>query len=486
MPVITDPPLEVLPSSRMLIGASTDVAPTCEGVPHRYAATGTETATVPFARPEDVDAAVDRAAEAAIVWRNLPCERRRDLLLSFADRLRDDDDRLSAISVIDSAIKARGFGRLCAETLAYNAGWVDKLGGEIVTSYVGRGFDYTVPEPYGVVAVIIPWNAPALTMTSVIAPALAAGNAVVVKASELAPFAALRIGELALEAGLPPGVVNVLAGDGQVGRCLTGHPGVQKIHFTGSTPAGRDVLAHAATNLTPVGLELGGKSGNLVFDDADLDVAAKLAVAAATGLNGQVCTAGARILAHAGIYDELVDRIGTLMGRVVVGDPADEATTVGPVITDAAAVRIVGMIERAADSGARVVVGGRRMDGEYARGNFVEPTLVADVDPQSEIAQNEIFGPAISVTRFEDEDEAVEIANGTRYGLAAYVQTHDADRAHRLAASLQAGMIYVNGGLRAHPPSAPFGGVKGSGFGRLGGRVGIEEFVHHKNVWMNT
>jgi aldehyde dehydrogenase (NAD+) len=482
---VKPPALELLPKPALLIGDERIAMSSGGHAQHIYAATGRPTATFPLAGAAEIDAAVAAAVDGGRQWWGLAPERRRDTLMRLSFLLREHDDELTAISMIDTSTKVRRLGQVCADTVAYNAGWCDKLGGEVVTAGVGSGFDVAFGVPYGVVGVIIPWNGPLLIAANIIAPALAAGNACVVKTSELAPFACQRLGELCLEAGIPPGVVNVVSGGREAGDALVAHPHVGKIHFTGSTRTGRAVAQRAAATLTPVGLELGGKSANLVFADGDLELAARIGLTAAIGLNGQVCTAGTRILVEHSAYDTVLTRLAELMSGVKVGDPTDRATQLGPVISEEAAERIVGIVSTAVGEGAgRLITGGRRLGGELADGFFISPTVLADVAPDSDVAREEIFGPVLTVTPFRDETDAIDIANGTAYGLAGYVQTADAARARRVAAALDVGMVYVNGGVPAHPAGAPFGGVKASGYGRTGGRAGIEEFQQPKNVWM--
>ncbi len=306
----------------------------------------------------------------------------------------------------------------------------------------------------------------------------------VVKPPELAPFGALRFAELALEAGIPPGVLNVLPGGAVAGQALAEHGLVDLLCFTGGTDTATALMRAGASTVKPMVLELGGKSANIIFDDADLDRAVPLAAQGALLLSGQGCALPTRLFVHDSVYDEVLQRVVTTVEAAVVGDPLDADTDVGPVITEAALGRIVGVIERArAQGGGRLLTGGARIGGELAEGYFLAPAVFAEVDHSSELAQEEIFGPVLCVSRFTDEDEVVRQANATRYGLAAYIFTNDITRAHRVAGRLEAGSVSINGapGLS---PNAPFGGTRQSGFGRLGGRAGIEEFVRWKNVYV--
>ena len=314
-------------------------------------------------------------------------------------------------------------------------------------------------------------------------PALAAGNTVVAKPPDIAPFGAIRFAELALEAGFPPGAVNVVPGGAATGQALVRHPGIDKISFTGGVAAARAVMAAAAEQLTPLCFELGGKSANIVFPDADLDQACMIAgLLGAVMLSGQGCALPTRLYAHAEVFDEVVDRVVALVEGVAVGDPLDPATLMGPIVNAAACERIMGVIDRArAESGGRLVTGGRRLDGDLADGYYIAPTVFADVDDASDVASHEIFGPVLSVMRFTDEDDVVDRANASDFGLGGYVFTRDLGRAHRMAERLEVGAVTVN----AFPylaPNAPFGGVKQSGFGREGGEEGLREFLRSKNV----
>jgi aldehyde dehydrogenase (NAD+) len=315
-----------------------------------------------------------------------------------------------------------------------------------------------------------------------LAPALAAGNCVVLKPPELSPYTCIRLGALALEAGVPPGVLNVVTGGAEAGDALVRHPRVAKVSFTGGVDVGRIVARTAGEELKPVVLELGGKSASLVFDDADLDLAVPLTVSLLLSMAGQGCALPTRLLVQRGVYDDVVARAEAVARHCVVGDPLDPATAMGPIISQRHCDRIMGLIADADASGrARLVTGGRRLDGDLADGFFIEPTLFADVDNRSAIAQEEIFGPVLAITPFDDEAEAVALANDSRYGLAAYVSTRDLARAHRVAARLHAGFVSVNTRPLVSPPT-PFGGIGQSGYGREGGLEGLREFIATKNV----
>ncbi|MEU1956011.1 aldehyde dehydrogenase family protein [Nocardia rhamnosiphila] len=483
----TDADVAILPDPRALIGGKRFDDTSAELIPHLYTATGNRTVDVPAAGAGGVDAAVADARAAAPEWRSWSPDARRRVLLRLAQLIEEKADQLTEIQIVENGTPrgmASVYAPLSADCLQYYAGWADKIEGDVHPVWPAAALDYSVLEPYGVVAIIIPWNSPLFSVGSILAPALAAGNCVVVKPPESTPFTSLRFAELALEAGIPAGVLNVIPGSGVAGSALVSHPGIDKIHFTGSGPTAQRIIAAAAANFTPVGLELGGKSPNIIFADADLDRAVPQAVIASLQLSGQACVAGTRLLVQDEIYDEVVERCAAQIIQMPVGDPAESSTFFGPLISAAARERVLGFIDRASSQGnARIVTGGSAGTGDLSDGFYVEPTLVADVDPGAEVAKEEVFGPVLAALRFRDEDEAVRLANDSPYGLAAYVQTTDGARAHRVSAAVEAGVVWVNG-LGGLPPAVPFGGYKHSGVGRLGGRFGLEEFSRRKNVWM--
>ncbi|CAN5721609.1 aldehyde dehydrogenase family protein [soil metagenome] len=481
-----DAPVHLLPQGGLLIGEGrvTDASGGHHG--HVYPATGRGTIDIPMAGAREMDLAVKAARAAVSGWKRMPANRRRDLLIRFADLLDRNADSMIRIGSTENGAplsKAKLHFGAAVDQFRYMAGWADKLHGEVVPSWPVPGFDYVQHEPYGVVAILIPWNVPMHILGATLAPALAAGNTVIVKPSELAPFSSIRFGELLLEAGFPPGVVNVVPAGIEGSEALVRHPGVDKIHFTGSTATARKVLTGAMENLTPVGLELGGKSARLVFADCDIDAAARDAVSAALSVSGQGCLLGTRVLVESAIYDRFVEQCAAILEATVVGDPQADSTQMGPVVSDAACNRILGMIENARACGdGRLVAGGSRLGGGLAGGFFLQPTLFADVDNRGTLAQTEVFGPVIAMSRFESREEAVQLANDTQFGLAAYLHTNDLKRAHGVAAELEAGNVWINGFFFA--ATIPFGGVKQSGHGRTGGRQGLEEFSRTKNVWM--
>jgi aldehyde dehydrogenase (NAD+) len=429
---------------------------------------------------------VRAARDAFPTWRALAPTNRREILIRLGELIEADAGGLAAVTALEMGQPLRS-GIAAAvhagEWFRYFAGWADKIEGAIVPVAPGSVLDYVLPEPYGVVGAIIPWNGPVIALALKLAPALAAGNTVVLKPSELAPFSALRFGQLCCDAGVPPGVVNVVPGGADAGAALSGHPGIDKLSFTGGDETATAVAIAAAPNHTPLVLELGGKSASIVFEDADPNVAGKLAAILGIQQNsGQGCFLPTRVLVHRSRYDDVVDRVVATVKGFTLGDPFDAATSMGPVAGEASRTRILGVIARARDGGeGTLLTGGGSPDGPLADGTFVEPTVFGEVDPASRLAQEEIFGPVLALTAFDDEDEAVRLANGTRYGLAGYVWTKDLARAHRVAAALEAGYVSVNG-MAGLAPGAPFGGWRGSGQGVEGGRWGLAEFLRLKNV----
>ena len=446
--------------------------------------TGAVLGTVPVAGQTEVDAAVRAARLAFPAWKRLGADRRRRILFDIARRLQERVDEFKLVAAMETGTPISLAGVSSAvDQFEYYAGYADKFEGELISSYPRPALDYVRYEPYGVIGALITWNGPITNAAMKLAPALSAGNCVVLKSPELGPFAGMLLAEVCQEAGLPDGVLSVLTGDARTGEAIIRHPDIAKVSYTGGQATAQTIMKTAAESLTPVVLELGGKSANIVFPDADLDRAA--AMAARMGgiiTSGQGCLYPTRLLIHDDVYDEMVDRVRVIAEGATIGDPLDTATMMGPVISDGACARIMGYIERAEKNATRIT-GGERVNGDLAGGYFIRPTLFGDVDNASELAQDEVFGPVLAALRFRTEEEALAIANDTRYGLAAYIHTTDLVRAHRVADSLEAGYIGVNS-FPAMTASAPFGGTRASGFGREGGRAGIEEYVHHKNVYV--
>jgi aldehyde dehydrogenase (NAD+) len=478
--------LAALPKPGFLIGG--EKLTTGEGplYDHKYAGTGDTTYHVPLASAREVDMAVQAAQKAFKTWSKLPGNVRRIHMLKFAALVRERNDELRKMMTAENGtpFMATAYSPTwVAELFEYNAGWADKIGGEVVSTFPGPAFDYTLDEPYGVIAVIVPWNGPFVSFGQTLAPALAAGNTVVIKPPEFAPYSCLMLGELAMEAGIPPGVINVVPAGPEGGDALTRHKGVAKIHFTGSGATARKIISATIPNLTPYGLELGGKSARLVFEDCDWQSAVQNAVGSALGLSGQACICGSRVLVQKSIYEKFVADAQALMSSVVPNDPSLPSTIMGPVINESAVTRILGFIDRAKESGQRLVTGGDRLGGDLAGGYYISPTLFADVDRNAEVARDEIFGPVIAFIPFDDEAHALEMANDSDFGLAAYIESENVKRVHRVAAALEAGTIWCNGFFDL-PVGAPFGGYKQSGLGRVGGKWGIHEFTQPKNVYL--
>jgi aldehyde dehydrogenase (NAD+) len=453
---------------------------------HVNPSTGQVDGTIPLAGPDEVNQAVEAAHEAYRGWRRTSPAQRRALLFRLADLIEGATDELARRGTLDNGVPistTAGMPALSAEWIRYYAGWADKISSDVTASFRDDGeLGLTLLEPYGVIGIIITWNGPLISLAMKVPAALAAGNTVVVKPSEMTPFSGELFADLVTEAGFPPGVVNMLPGDPAAGAALVGHPLVKKVSFTGGPDTARKILQSCAEHMKPSVMELGGKSANIVFDDADLDTACAHGTFLPIGvMSGQGCAFPTRMIVHQSVYDEVVDRVALVAKSITVGDPFDPSTISGPVINQSAIERILGMIERASADGARLVTGGARLDGPLADGYFLEPTVFADVDPGSELAQQEVFGPVLSIIPFSSDDEAIEIANGTAYGLSAYVQTRNLARAHRMADELEAGEVLVNGArnLAVH---RPFGGLGRSGFGKEGGRAGIEEFLRTKAV----
>jgi len=443
-------------------------------------------ATIAEGNEADVDRAVAAARRAFEgPWRTMRAAERGNLLLKWAELLKRHADEIIEIESLDggkpiSATTRQDFPA-AIDTLTYYAGWADKISGDVVPTR-DDALTYTVREPVGVVAAIVPWNFPLMIGMWKLAPALACGCTVVMKPAELTSLSALRIGELALEAGIPPGVFNIVTGPGRiVGDALVNHPDVDKVTFTGSPGVGRGIMKGAASNFKRVSLELGGKSANVIFDDANLDAAARAAAAGIFFNAGQVCSAGSRVLVQEGAYDEVVERLATRAKSLRMGDLLDRNTSLGPVISEKQMKSILDYVDIGQKEGASLVTGGERIG---KRGYFISPAVFADVRHEMRISQEEIFGPVVSVIKFKDEADALRIANGTAYSLAAGVWSRDMGRVQRFAKRARAGTVWINT-YGYTDVRLPWGGERDSGLGREHGTAAIENFTEPKAIWMN-
>jgi acyl-CoA reductase-like NAD-dependent aldehyde dehydrogenase len=444
--------------------------------------------TVAEAGVEDVDRAV-RAARAALEgpWSRMKAIDRSRVLWKLGDLILQNADELARLETMDNG-KPITESRyvdidMVARCFHYFSGWASKLTGD-TTSVNPANFTYTLREPVGVVGAIIPWNFPMIMVGWKVAPALAAGNTIVVKPAELTPLTAIRIAELALEAGVPPGVFNVVPGKGRIaGEALVKHPMVDKISFTGSTEVGQHLMRTAADTLKKVTLELGGKSPNIVFADADLDAALKGATMGIFYGKGEVCAAGSRLLVEKPVYDEFVAKLADRAAKLVPSDPLDPKCRLGSLVSQTQMEKVLGYVDIGVKEGARLVAGGQRQP-IGGKGAFVQATVLADVDNRMRLAQEEVFGPVLAVIPFEGVDDAIAKANDSFYGLASGVWTRDVKKAHTVSRRLQAGTVWINM-YNFYDPGMPFGGSKGSGFGRDLGEACLNEYTQMKSVWLN-
>ena len=441
------------------------------------------------ARDADVDAAVDAATRAFPTWRDMPAAERGHLLLKLADAIEAHGEEFQRLEALDTGHPIRDTQRLdvprTVVTYRYFGGMADKLEGTVVP--VEQGFlNYVQREPIGVVGQIVPWNFPLMFTSWKLGPALAAGNTVVMKQSELTPLSTLKIAALAREVGFPAGVLNVVQGYGPTaGQHLAEHLGVHKISFTGSTATGRKVVEASAGNLKRVHLELGGKGANIVFDDANIRAAIGGAAFAIFHNQGQACIAGSRLMLHEDIKDQFLDGFIGLAKSLKLGDPLDPATEMGPLTSLMHRDRVLSYCQIAHQEGAEILTGGKVPDDPaLAKGCYVEPTIVT-AQPQDRVCQEEVFGPFVSVTTFRDEEEVIAMANNTPYGLGGGLWTSNLQRAHRVARHMEAGMVWINCYKRVNPGS-PFGGVKGSGYGREMGFEAMRDYTEPKSVWVNV
>lgn len=440
------------------------------------------------ASPVDVDRAVRAARRAYSGWRDTSQSQRSALLVKWGRLIAEHAEELSRLQVHENGktiVEMRAASQSCARAAAYYAQLAQMHHGYTIDPALPNHQGWTLRSPIGVVGAITPWNNPLGLLVPKLFPAVAVGNTVVIKPSEVTPVSTLRLAELAVEAGIPKGVVNVVTGGGGTGRALAEHPWVDKLAFTGSTATGRVIARAGAERFAHVTLELGGKGAQIVFPDADLDRAVDSLVKGVTAGTGQACNAGSRVLVHESIYEEVIGRVGTALAALTLGDPLEVDTDLGPLASRPQFEKVTSYFDVAATAQHRLVTGGRRGTGtaELEQGLFVEPTLYGDVDNYARLAQEEIFGPVGAAIRFRTDDEAVAIANDTKYGLTAGFWTSDLERAHRLAPRLESGVVWINT-WRMFSPLMPFGGTKESGIGSEGGLHALDQYTETKSVYL--
>jgi aldehyde dehydrogenase (NAD+) len=447
-------------------------------------------AEVPAASEEDVNRAV-AAARTALYdgpWAAMTATQRGKLMRRLGDLISEKADHLGDIETIDSGKllkETRGQTGYVSDYYYYFAGMADKIEGATLPIDKPDMHVFTTREPIGVVAAVVPWNAQMFLTATKLGPALAAGNTVVLKASEEAPAPMFEFARIADQAGFPPGVINVITGYGEpCGRALTGHQDVARVAFTGGPETAARVIQNTSRNFAHVSLELGGKSPILVFDDADVEGAVNGIIAGNFGASGQSCVAGSRVFIQEKIYDEIVEKLIERAGKIQIGDPLEEQTQMGPLATRAQIDRIVAAVEKSRGQGAELHHGGKRPEN-FDRGYYYEPTILGCPNQDIETVQNEMFGPVLSALKFRDEEEGIAMANNTRFGLGAGIFTENLARAHRVSAKIRSGILWINT-YRAVSPIAPFGGFGHSGFGREAGMEAVLDYTRTKTVWINT
>jgi len=446
-------------------------------------------AHVPSADRADLDDAV-AAARAALVgpWGQLSARERGRLVRRLGERLLERADEIARLETLHNGKPITESRNIeipaAAECFEYYGGWSDKVMGETIP-VKGNYLTYTLREPIGVVAAIVPWNFPLLLAAWKVAPALACGNTVILKPASQTPLTAVALGEAAIEAGFPPGVLNVLTGPGsQLGQSIVEHPGIDKIAFTGDTTTGKGIMRGASDTLKKITLELGGKSPNIVLADADMDAAIRGVTIGIFYGKGEVCAAGSRLLVDTTIKDEFIDKLAARARKMTAGDPMDPRTRFGALSSKKQLETVLRYIESGRQEGATLVAGGNRTDIGTGKGYFVQPTVFTDVKPEMTIAREEIFGPVLAAIEFADIDEAIGRANATQYGLAAGIWTRDIKKAHYIARKLQAGTVWINT-YNIYDTAAPFGGYKQSGFGREMSAHALEHYTQIKSVWVD-
>jgi len=454
-------------------------------------ATGETLAEVAEADKADIDKAVSAARRAFEgKWSKMSARDRGRLLYKLSQLIEQNAAELAAVETADNGkpIKESLYVDIpqVVENFEYFAGWATKIEGETIP-VPGKMFNYTLREPLGVCGQIIPWNFPLLMAAWKLAPALAAGNTIVLKPAEQTPVGAMELARLIQEAGFPEGVVNIVPGYGETaGAALAAHPGIDKVAFTGSTEVGKMIAKAAADNLTKVSLELGGKAPNIVFADSDIEQAVAGAMMGIFYNQGQVCCAGSRLFVEESVKDQFLDKLSEKAGKITVGDPMDKSTQMGPQVSEEQLNRIKGYVDIAREEGATVVAGGQspQLEGAFQKGYFFSPTIFSEVKNSMRVAQEEIFGPVVSVITFKDEDDLIKQANDTIYGLSAGIWTRDITRAHRFAKEIKAGVIWINT-FNMFNAASPFGGYKQSGYGREMGRHALDLYTQVKSVWVD-
>src|SRR2546421_226715 len=454
-------------------------------------ATGEVLTQVAEATAKDIDQAVAAARKAfedtSGPWRKMSASERGKVLWRVGDLIEKNIDELAELETLDNGkpiFESRYVDMpMVADVFRYYAGWATKIHGETVNTF-NNAFTYTLREPVGVVGAIIAWNFPLLLASWKLGPALACGNTFVLKPAEQTPLSALRFGELALEAGLPPGVLNIVTGGPETGAALVKHPGVDKIAFTGSTVVGKEIMRNSADTLKRVTLELGGKSPNIVFADSPIDAAVKGALNGIFYGKGEVCNAGSRLFVESKVHDELLEKLVGRAKKMQPSDPLDPKTRLGAIVSQEQMQTVLGYIEAGKKEGAKLIAGGNRVSVDGSKGFFIEPTIFGEVKNDMKIAQEEIFGPVLATLSFDDVDQVVELANRNPYGLAAAVWTRDIKKAHTVSRQLRAGTEWINTyGLM--DAAVPLGGYKSSGFGRELGAHAVEHYTELKTVWLN-
>ena len=491
MAITVQEALKSLPPSKLFVNGSFLESTSATRIEVRNPATGELISTVPDANAADVDKAVAaaRASFESKAWRGKDSSEKERILWRLADIMDAHKEELAAFVSLENGKTLREALRAdvnpAIDAVRYYAGWVRRIFGETIP-VDGPYLNFTMREPVGVVGAIVPWNYPVCIAMWKLAPARACGCSVVLKPSELTPLTALKIAGYAMEAGIPEGVLNVVTGYGPTtGEAMSRHMDIDKISFTGSIRTARSLMkASGESNLKRLSLELGGKNPNIIFPDADLNEALKSAFSGIFSNKGEVCSSGSRLLLHQDIHDQFLGMLVAKAKAMKVGDPLDAASEMGSQISEAQMKRILGYLEAGRREGATVMCGGERdTEGAKAKGYFIKPTIFSGVTPEMKIAQEEIFGPVLSVIKFKDADQAVSIANGTIYGLVSAVWTKDIQLAMRMAADIKAGSVWINT-YNGFDSASPFGGYKQSGFGRDLGAYALEQYTNVKSVWI--